>query len=324
MTLSCQQKWKRVGLIYPNRETGDWDSGVGAPHMVVLEDRVRMYYHGMLNGIYQIGFAEAAVSDLTRWEPCSSNPVLTIGPPGAIDSRWAGYPWIVRQSASQWILYYATFDGTLSDHGNMKVWQTSTAESRDGGLTWNRSGRPIIDCGVPGTIDSCGTGSCCVIPAAHPGHLKEWYMYYTAVDRGINWYRISIGLATSRDGSVTFCRHPNGTAIQVPPKMGCPGSTCSKPCVFFDGERYRMWFSCAQDGIHYRIHYAEADDGIHFRWNPEPVLDVADQGWDNEMTCYPSVFTVNRRTYMAYTGNGYSGIGLAELVSEGEPPSNPL
>jgi predicted GH43/DUF377 family glycosyl hydrolase len=74
-----------------------------------------------------------------------------------------------------------------------------------------------------------------------------------------------------------------------------------------------MWFSCAKDEL-YRLSYAESQDGVHFKWHPDPVLDVSASGWDQEMTCYPSVLRLGERTLMFYSGNNYANIGVAELV----------
>jgi hypothetical protein len=123
-----------------------------------------------------------------------------------------------------------------------------------------------------------------------------------------------MALATSKDGGHSFEPHPEGALLSVPPAIGHPGSTCSKPFLMWDGDIFRMWFSCAKDRRGYRIHYAESRDGMHFKWIRDPVLDVSDRGWDSEMTCYPSLLRLADRSLLFYAGNGYANIGVAESI----------
>ena len=335
------QRWRKINEpLFPCVEERVWDRLPSAPHVMLVGDRLRMYYHARqgsaqekapffpgrsamraqdgswawsvpLEDRIRIGFAEANADAPLTWEKFPDNPVLDVGPVQAIDSHWASYPWVVPVTDTHWHMYYATFGGEYLDEARTsKLWRTSIAESDDAGLTWKRTGRPLFELGRPGAPDAHGSGSCAVCKVG-----DAYWMWYTAVYKPKrNWYRISVALATSTDGGHTFTPHPAGALLNLPPRIGYPGSTCSKPFVEYDGKLFRMWFSCAKDEL-YRIAYAESQDGVHFNWDPDPVLDVSPSGWDQEMTCYPSVLHVGGRTLMFYAGNNYANIGIAELVT---------
>ena len=311
--MNSAQQWRKIGEtpLFPCVEDDVWERYPSAPHVLWVGDQLRMYYHGRQGELIRIGFAEASPDDPFTWKKHPGNPVLDLGPEGAIDSHWAAYPWVVPITHTHWHLYYATFGGEYLDEAKTrKIWRTSLAESDDAGITWQRTGSPLFELGRPGAPDEHGTGSCCVREVG-----DEYWMWYTAVSRlRSDWYRISVALAISTDGGHTFTPHPAGALLNIPPRIGDPGSTCSKPFVEYDDDIFRIWFSCAKDGQHYRVNYAESQDGIHFKWYPEPVLDVSAAGWDQEMTCYPSVLRLGKRTLMFYDGNGYANIGVAELV----------
>lgn len=305
--MAKKQHWRRVKQIFFYVEKDVWDQSARAPNIVRVGDKLRMYYHGQQGQFRRIGLAEADVSDPFTWRKKSDGPLLDLGEPGAIDSHWVAYPWVVPITDTHWHMYYGAWGGEFHMPGR-KIWYTTMAESDDGGLTWTRTGHPLIELGRP----FHGTGSCAVIKVE-----EEFWMYYTAVYMPrTDFYRISIALAVSTDGGHTFEPHPAGALLDIPPRIGDPGSTCSKPFLDHDDNIFRMWFSCAKDGRHYRIHYAESPDGIHFKWYPNPVLDVSASGWDSVMTAYPFILRLGERTLMYYNAETPGGLGVAELVSD--------
>jgi beta-1,4-mannooligosaccharide phosphorylase len=79
-----------------------------------------------------------------------------------------------------------------------------------------------------------------------------------------------------------------------------------------------MWYSYRSNEkiTTYRIGYAESQNAINWVRKDESVgIDVSENDWDSEMICYPSVFTLNSKTYMLYNGNDYgkTGFGIAIL-----------
>lgn len=324
-TAAETQRWLKRGVIFPAGDRDRWDDNPSSPHVILVKDRLRMYYTGrrrfrMPDGRQefelQIGAAEADPGDPLVFRSVSTESVICVGQPGTLDHRWAGYPWVVKVTDDHWHMYYVGWGGDYwPDAPQRKVWRTTLAESDDGGATWRKTGRIILPPGRAGGCDEHGSGSSSVIRVG-----DEFWMWYTAIYQPrSDFYRISIAVAVSRDGGHAFEQHPAGAVMSIPPLVGLPGSTCSKPCVRFDDGKFKMWFSCAKDGEHYRVHYAESSDGLNFRWHPDPVVDVSPDGWDSAMTCYPSVVNSDDRTLMYYSGNGYVGIGAAEFVAATKP-----
>ena len=309
--MRTSQYWKRVKQVLPCIEEDVWDRNPSSPNVLRVGDKLRMYYGARLEQSVRVGFAEADVADPFTWKKMCDRSLLDPGEPGAIDLHWIGAcPWVVPITDTHWHMYYIAWGGEYGPTG-MKIWRTSMAESDDGGITWERTGRSLLELGRPGACDEHGTGSCSVRKVG-----DEYWMWYTGVSSPrADWNRISVALAISSDGGHTFTPHSAGALVNIPPIIGMPGSTCSRPFVEHTEEGFRMWFSCAKDGLYYRIHYAESPDGIHFKWWPEPVLDVSASGWDHTMVCYPSILHLEDRTLMYYAGDGYVGIGVAELAT---------
>lgn len=333
-----EQTWRKLGQVLGTTETEVWDRTPASPHVFEWEGRLRMYYEGRSpyiqpsgrrEYILRIGFAEASLDNPMVWTKHSANPVLDVGPTGSVDSHWAGYPWIVRITDAHWHMYYACFDGgsflpNLSGGAMFRRWGTTMAESDDAGLTWRRAGKLLLIAGRPGACDEHGTGSCSVLKVG-----DEYWMWYTAIYKPrVDFRRISIALAVSRDGGHTFAPHPVGAVLNIPPELDANGTTSSKPHVEYRDGRFLMWYSCTtRDGRWYRIHYAESPDGICFFWHRDPVLDVSPGGWESKSVCYPSVVHLPGRTLMYYSGNGLNpseqldGIGVAQLARTPDPSS---
>lgn len=94
----------------------------------------------------------------------------------------------------------------------------------------------------------------------------------------------------------------------------------SKPWVIKSGNIFKMWYSYRANGKikTYRIGYAESLDSQNWiRKDDEVNIDISLTGWDSEMICYPSVFTLKNKLYMLYNGNGYgkTGFGIAQLIN---------
>ena len=311
----AKQSWRKLGVVLPVEERDAWDQRPSSPFIIRQGDRLRMFFHGEQffddrNKLRRIGVAEASVDDPLTWKRVSAEPLIDLGAPGAIDSQWVAYPWIVPISDTHWHLYYAAWDGAFLETASwQKRFTTCLAESDDAGATWHRGGQPLLELGRPYACDEHGTGSCAVI-----GVGAEYWMFYTALSKpNADWGRVSTALAVSKDGGHTFTPHEAGALINVPPRIGHYASTSSKPYVERCGEGFDMWYSCAVDGQSYRIHYARSEDGLHYHWQPDPILDVSPEGWDSEVTCYPFLLRLQERTLMFYSGNSCAGIGVAEL-----------
>ena len=90
------------------------------------------------------------------------------------------------------------------------------------------------------------------------------------------------------------------------------------PQVFFEDNKYKMFYSIRSLKRGYFMGYAESKDGIHFERQDEKIdLQTSKEGFDSEMICYGKTYTYNNKTYMIYCGNRYGlkGIGYAELMA---------
>jgi len=192
------------------------------------------------------------------------------------------------------------------------------AISNDGGLTFQRIGEgPVLSASLH---EPFLVGDAFVVPCADAYHM--WYIH------GTNWSRFTndeppdrvykIAHATSNDG-ISWQRE--GRQIIVD-KLGLDECQALPSVIFLNGQ-YHMFFCYRQpDGFRecrdrgYRIGYAFSEDLKNWIRNDAEVgIDVAEDGWDSEMLCYPCVFRCDDKVCLLYNGNefGRSGFGIAEL-----------
>ncbi len=126
--------------------------------------------------------------------------------------------------------------------------------------------RPVIDLGKPGTHDEDGVIANQVISVG-----EELRMYYGGVSRGGHVpYRMSIGLARSRDGGLTFERLFDGPVVDRTPHE--PYMTMA-PFVLADAEGWTMWYGSGTGWVEidgkfeptYQIKLARSEDGVTWR-----------------------------------------------------------
>ena len=126
--------------------------------------------------------------------------------------------------------------------------------------------RPVIDLGKPGTHDEDGVIASQVIAVG-----DELWMYYGGVSRGGHVpYRMSIGLARSRDGGLTFDRVFDGPVVDRTPDE--PYMTMAPNILVEDGV-WTMWYGSGTGWVEidgkfeptYQIKLAHSDDGLRWR-----------------------------------------------------------
>lgn len=148
--------------------------------------------------------------------------------------------------------------------------------------------KPVMNLGKPGTHDEDGV---------MVGHIvaltsSTLLMYYTGWSRSLTVpYRVSVGLAKSTDGGVSFERVFNGPIVDRTPYE--PYMTMS-PFVLKVGNSWKMWYGSGTEWVSvnnkmepiYIIKYAESDDGI--RWIQKNVTCIQ-QNHPLEANTRPSV-----------------------------------
>ena len=156
--------------------------------------------------------------------------------------------------------------------------------------------------------------------AATAFHVEgdRWRTWYNS---GLRWEKTATGwkhyygihLAESVDGVRWTCQ----------PGLVLPFAdeheyAFGRPTVVEQDGVLHMWFAHRATATidAYRIGYAWSVDGRQWHRHDQLAgIDVAADGWDSEMVCYPYVFEHAGRMYMLYNGNNYgqTGFGLAVL-----------
>jgi hypothetical protein len=134
--------------------------------------------------------------------------------------------------------------------------------------------RPILVLGKLGTFDDHG-----IMPSWLVHHNKEIYLYYIGWNPQITVsYRLSIGLAISKDGGINFEKYSEGPICDRDLHEIYFNTA---PCVMIDNGIWRMWYvSCTGWQIidqrpepSYHVKYAESSDGIHWRRTGQICID---------------------------------------------------
>ena len=154
--------------------------------------------------------------------------------------------------------------------------------------------QPVMDFGKPGTHDEDGViGSQALMVG------DEMWLYYGGVSRGGHVpYRMSVGLAQSRDGGLTFQRAFEGPVIDRTPFE--PYMTMAPNIVVEDG-RWTMWYGSGTGWVEIdgkfeptdQVKLAHSDDGLNWR--------------QTNHTCIPTLdpLEANTRPAVLTTADGY-------------------
>jgi hypothetical protein len=149
----------------------------------------------------------------------------------------------------------------------------------------------------------------------HEGVFKMWYLSCVKWEKKENEIRhfYHIKYATSNDG-INWERN-NWVAIDF---IYENEYAISVPRVILEDGIFKMWYSYrgGLESSKYRIGYAESFDGKNWTRKDDSLSFIlSGQNWDNDMICYPFVFSQNKTKYMLYNGNDYGkkGIGLFQL-----------
>jgi hypothetical protein len=154
--------------------------------------------------------------------------------------------------------------------------------------------KPVIDFGKPGTHDEDG-----VIPSHIMKINNEFFMYYGGVSRGGSVpYKMSIGLAISNDGGLSFKRKFEGPVIDRTPLE--PYMTMA-PCILVKDEQWRVWYGTGVQWVEidgkfepiYLIKTATSEDGLSWSRSNEICIEPL------------SKYEANTRPSVRFTENGY-------------------
>jgi hypothetical protein len=303
--------WKKLGLIFNTESNQLWNFSHAANPVPYIIDKdleiVRVFYttRSQDNRSF-ISYSDFNFKNDFKLIRSSVDPILAPGEIGSFDDSGTAMGYLI-EFHNKYYLFYLGW--------NLKVtvpWLNSiglaVSESLDGPFkklfrspVMDRSHEDPFSISYPSILRD-------------DNKFKMWYgsnlswgdnqlfmqhvIKYAESDNLIDWFRtnqIHIPLI-----------HQNEYAI-------------SKPWVILDGGIYKMWYSHRGIGNikTYRIGYAESVDGVKWiRMDNQVGINISTKKeWDSEMICYPSVFSLNDKTYMLYNGNGYgkTGFGIAIL-----------
>ena len=222
--------------------------------------------------------AVAALS-ITAFE---ASPVLTRGAEGAWDSVDVLNPSVIQWHGALYN-YYSGYDG--------RVWRSGLAISNDGGLTWRKNSKPVLDLGGWNTQYIAANGSAIVFNG-------RVYYYYQGVDgKGVT----KIGLAMSTDG-VTFTALPD-PVLDVDATGSWDDAAVADPYVVQFGDALYMYFLGANRAEKQLLGVATSTDGIV--WTKHRTALLAPGGandFDAHGQGEPAVVYQAPFYYMLYTG----------------------
>jgi hypothetical protein len=133
--------------------------------------------------------------------------------------------------------------------------------------------QPVMDFGKPGTHDEDGVIASQVIALG-----DELRLYYGGVSRGGHVpYRMSVGLARSLDGGLTFERVYDGPVVDRTPDE--PYMTMA-PNILIENGVWTMWYGSGTGWVEidgkfeptYQIMVAYSDDGLRWRQTGHPCI----------------------------------------------------
>jgi hypothetical protein len=312
--------WKKLGRVFAPQEVAGraWlKEFAQAPATLLYEKFVRVYFScrppADANGQY---VSYSAYVDLDRSDPTNiagvgESPIMPLGGLGEFD-EFGTYPVSIARVGPEVWAYYGGWTRCESVPFNVAI---GLAISRDDGRTFTRFGR--------GPVLSYSPDEPFILSGPKIRRFEgRWHLWYIA---GRKWKLVSgrpepvykIRMATSDDGVCWTKLNRDLIESRVE-----PDEAQASPDVFFCNGKYHMFFCYRYSENYrgrefgYRIGYASSTN-LHdwVRDDSRAGIDVSGEGWDSEMVCYPHVFEVDGRIYMAYLGNqvGRHGFGLAEL-----------
>jgi hypothetical protein len=314
-------KWQKLGKLFdptehtlPNR----CEAFAQSPQTLVLPDRVRVYFSTRERdsvGKYLSHVAYADFSrDMSRLLGVSKQTVLPLGGLGCFDEHGI-FPINVLRDGDRVLAYTTGWNRKVSVSADASI---GLAISHDDGQTFQRYGSgPVLTASLH---EPFLVADAFVQRYGDTYHM--WYIY------GTHWQKSSateppdrvykIAHATSGDG-ISWRR--DGRKI-ISDRLNADECQALPTVIFLDGV-YHMYFCYRQahgfrqdSSRAYRIGYARSTDLEN--WGRDDSLagiDVAEDGWDSQMQCYPHVFACDGFVYMLYNGDefGRRGFGLAVL-----------
>lgn len=304
-------KWQKKGLIY-SADKGSWWKNKYAmmptPEYLVNEGVIRIFF-GVTdsdnNG--RTAYLDVDAYDPSRIVKQPDEILIDIGEAGFFDDSGAIPSSIISYKGKKY-LYYVGFQRTSKVPYMLFI---GLAIQKRFPIFEKYSEAPIIDRSLINPVSNAAP-----FVLEDNGILRMWFWL------GKKWTTVNQKLYI--EAEIWHARSFDGVKwdITESPCITLDRSTefsVGRPWVIKENGIYKMWYSVRKVDKLYRLGYAESSDGILWDRMDELVgIDVAEDGWDSEMICYPAVIEVEGRKFLFYNGNnnGESGFGFAELVEE--------
>jgi hypothetical protein len=298
--------WKRLGVVFAPDGNRPWArSHAALPTPVHVADDVFRFFYSSRDAERRshVGWVDVEVSETPRVLNAAGEPILSPGVDGAFDDSGVSIGCIAQHDGGIGLYYMGWNLGVRSPWRN--AIGLARAQSLQGPFERFSPG-PILDRSPedPYTLS---------YPFVLRFGPQDWRMWYGSnltaavgnadINHAIKLARSHDGVHWTRDGAtvVGFAEGEHALA---------------RPSVVKVGEKLLMCFACR--GESYRIGAAVSRDGINWtRCDAAMGLGPSSQGWDSEMTCYPTLFWHRDRLWLAYNGNGYGATGFGLAVREG-------
>lgn len=303
-------QWEKKGKLFSLEDFKvDWmESHTQLPIPFLLDNRnIRLYFNSRCQGKTLPTYVELD-KDTYEIVYINEKPLLELGRPGTFDDSGVMASCVV-QNGKKIYMYYIGWNQQVTVSYQNSI---GLAVSTDGGRTFSKySEGPVWGRNLSEPIF---TASPWIIKVGN-----DWIMYYLSCEEWIPGEEkmepvYNIKYAISEEG-IRWTAPPDNVCIWG------KNEAIAQPCVIFDKERYKMWYSVRKTLDYrtninntYRIGYAESVDGIVWERKDQDVgITLSEQGWDSEMIAYANVIDLGKEKVMFYNGNGFgkSGIGFA-------------
>lgn len=313
-------RWKRLGKIFDPDSLSLVAGQCGfaqSPQALVYDDFVRVFFSTRTRDTTGSYLSQVAYVDFNkqfnRILNHSTAPVIPLGKLGTFDEHGI-FPTNIVAVGNDVYAYTTGWSRRRSVPVDAAI---GLAISKDGGRSFTKMGDgPIFG---PSLHEPFLVGDGFV--AYFDGTFHMWYIH------GVRWIKVAdghpdrvykIAHATSSDG---IAWHRSGNRV-ISDRLNSDECQALPTVIKVDGT-YHMWF-CYRHAVDfriipergYRIGYAWSNDLEYWhREDENGGLNIAADGWDSEMVCYPNVFHCDQDIYMLYNGNafGKNGFGLAKL-----------
>lgn len=304
-------KWEKKGLIHSPKKNAFWNQKydiLPVPYFIEEKNIVRVFFGTTDNENYgRISYLDLDADNLKNIVYEHDNYIVDLGENGTFDDCGVVPSCIIKKD-DNYLLYTVGFQRTVKTPYMLFAGLTI---SKDLNNFERVSKAPLLP---RNSIRYISQGAPCVIYDENKYKMWHWYATKWIDIQGKLFMDYHIGYAESDDAI-------NWDMKEKPclsPEKELGEFAVARPYVFKKNDIFHMYYSTRYIKDLYRITHAISTDGLSWTRINEKPFDVNEEGWDSEMTCYPSIITIKNKTYMFYNGNnnGETGFGYAELIEE--------